>query len=400
MTEASTKPPCFIIIDMWNLLQGARILDLTRLLPGSYATMLLADLGAEVIKIEAPGGGDWLREPSPIFGGTNALFEQINRNKKSLVLDLKAEDGGEVLLRLAERSAALLEGFRPGVASRLGVDYAAVRKRNPRIVYCSLSGYGQTGPYRDRPGHDLNYVGEAGLLGIDNGQGPRVPQLPFSDLAGSLFAALTMAAGMMGAAESGTGAYIDIGMSHTIVSLLTLHFAQMFQSGKPPSLINAYLLGGHPGYNVYRASDGKYVTVAALELKFWKLLCATLGCSQYMDHQHDLERREEILAAFRAVFATRPREQWVERLAEADVPVGAVRTLPEVEEGEQAEARGFFHQEPSGAKEVAFPAEIHGARESADRAAPKLGEHTDEILELAGYSVSDITRLRRSGVVG
>jgi len=385
---------------MWNLLQGARVLDLTRLLPGGYATMLLADLGADVIKIEAPNGGDWTREPSPIFGGSNALFAQINRNKKSLVLDLKAEDGREVLLRLAERSAGLVEGFRPGVAARLGIDYGAVRKRSPRIVYCSLSGYGQTGPYRDRPGHDINYVGEAGLLGVNNGQEPHVPPLPFSDLAGGIFTALTLAAGMKGAAETGTGAYIDLGMSDTIVSLLTVHFAQMFQAGRPPSLVDAYLLGGHPCYTVYRAADGKHLTVGSLEPKFWKSLCEALGRPQYAGQQHDPGVREKMLADFRAVFATRARDEWVEALAAADVPVGAVRTLAAVERGEQAEARGLFHQRASGIKEVAFPAEIHGVHESADRPAPRLGEHTDEMLGLAGYSAREIAELRGRGVVG
>ena len=399
---------------MWNLLQGARVLDLTRLLPGSYATLLLADLGAEVIKIEAPlpqrsttglvgdpgpGAVDWLREPSAIFGGTNALFGQINRNKKSLVLNLKAEGGREVLLRLAERSAALLEGYRPGVVARLGIDYSAVRQRNPRIVYCSLSGYGQTGPYRDRPGHDINYVGEAGLLGVDNGEPPRVPPLPFADLAGGIFTALTMAAGMKGAVETGAGTYIDLGMADTIVSLLTVHFAQMFQAGRPPLLADAYLLGGHPCYAVYRTSDGQHVTAGALEPKFWKLLCEALGRPQYAEHQHDLGMREKILADFRAVFATRTREQWVEALSAADVPVGAVKTLAEVERGEQAEARGLFHQRGSQMKEVAFPAEIHGAHESPDRPAPGLGEHTDEVLGLAGYSAEEIIELRRRGVV-
>ncbi len=399
---------------MWNLLQGARVLDLTRLLPGGYATMLLADLGAEVTKIEAPppqrsktgfvgdpspGVGDWTREPSPIFGGTNALFAQINRNKKSLVLNLKSHEGREVLLRLAEHSEALLEGFRPGVVARLGIDYGAVRKRNPRIVYCSLSGYGQTGPNRDRPGHDLNYVGEAGLLGVASGQEPRVPPLPFADLAGSIFTALTMAAGMKGAAESGAGAYIDLGMADTIVSLLTVHFAQMFQAGRPPSLADAYLLGGHPCYTVYRTSDGKHLTVGALEPKFWKSLCEALGRPQYVEQQHEGELREKMLADFRAVFATRTRDQWVEALAAADVPVGAVRTLDEVVGGEQAEARGLFHQRASGTKEVAFPAEIHGAHESADGPAPRLGEHTDEVLGLAGYSAQEIVGLRQRGVV-
>ena len=384
---------------MWNLLQGARVLDLTRLLPGGYATMLLADLGAELIKIEAPHGGDWSREPLPVFGGTNALFAHINHNKKSLVLDLKTDEGREVLLRLAERSEAVLEGFRPGVAARLGIDYGAVRKRNPGIVYCSLSGYGQTGPYRDRPGHDINYVGEAGLLGIDNGEEPRVPPLPFADLAGALFAVLTMVAGMKGAAETGAGAYIDVGMSDTVVSLLTPHFAQMLATGRAPSLADAYLLGGHPCYTVYRAADGKHLTVGALEPKFWKSLCEALGRPQYGDHQHDLGMREEILKDFRAVFATRTRDEWVRILAKADVTVGAVRTLPEVEGGEQTEARGLFHQRSSGLKEVAFPAEIHGAHESPDNPAPKLGEHTDQVLQLAGYSSGEIAGLRRRGVV-
>jgi crotonobetainyl-CoA:carnitine CoA-transferase CaiB-like acyl-CoA transferase len=385
---------------MWNLLQGVRVVDLTRLLPGGYATMLLADLGAEVVKIETPGVGDWTREPSPIFGGTNALFAQINRNKKSLVLDLKADEGREVLLRLAERSAALVEGFRPGVAARLGIDYGAVRKRNPRIVYCSLSGYGQTGPNRDRPGHDINYVGEAGLLGVNNGQKPCVPPLPFSDLTGAIFTALTMAAGMKGAADTGAGAYIDLSMSDTIVSLLTVHFAQMFQAGKPPSLADAYLLGGHPCYTVYRTADGQHLTVGALEPKFWKSLCEALGCPQYTGKQHDPGMREQILADFRTIFATRARDEWVEALAAADVPVGAVRTLAEVERGDQAEARGLFHQRAFGVKEVAFPAEIHGAHESVDRPAPKLGEHTDEVLGLAGYSAREIVELRGRGVVG
>jgi crotonobetainyl-CoA:carnitine CoA-transferase CaiB-like acyl-CoA transferase len=385
---------------MWNLLQGSRVLDLTRLLPGGYATMLLADLGAEVIKIETPGTGDWTREPSPVFGGTDALFAQINRNKKSLALNLKAEAGREVLLRLAERSAALLEGFRPGVAARLGIDYGAVRKRNPRIVYCSLSGYGQTGPYRDRPGHDINYVGEAGLLGVDNGEEVRVLPLPFSDLAGAIFSALTLAAGMKGASETGTGAYIDLGMSDTIVSMLTVHFAQMFQTGLPPSPADAYLLGAHPCYTVYRAADGKYLTVGALEPKFWQSLCEALGRPQYAEQQHNAGMREKMLADFRGVFATRTRDQWIEALTAADVPAGAVRTLAEVERGEQAEARGLFHEGAAGRKEVAFPAEIHGAHESPDRPAPGLGEHTDEVLRLAGYSAGEIAGMRERGIVG
>jgi alpha-methylacyl-CoA racemase len=384
---------------MWNLLQGARVLDLTRLLPGGYASMLLADLGAEVIKIEAPGTGDWMRESSPVFGGTNTLFGQINRNKQSVVLDLKTNDGREVLLRLADSSAALVEGFRPGVAARLGIDYGAVRKHNPQLVYCSLSGYGQTGPYRDRPGHDLNYVGEAGLLGVDNGQEPRVPALPFSDLVGGIFTALTVAAGMKGAAESGAGAYIDLGMSDTIVSLLTVHFAQMFQAGTAPSLADAYLLGGHPCYMVYRTAEGKHLTVGALEPKFWRSLCQALGRELYAERQHDLGMRQTILADFRAVFASRSREEWVEALAAADVPVGAVRTLAEVEHGEQAEARGLFHQAADGMQTVAFPAAIHGAHESPDRPSPKLGEHTDEVLRLAGYSAAQIAELRGRGVV-
>ena len=384
---------------MWNLLNKARVLDLTRLLPGSYATMLLADLGAEVIKIEAPGVGDWSREPSPIFGDTNALFANINRNKKSLVLDLKAEGGSEVLLRLAERSAALLEGFRPGVADRQGIGYAALRKRNPRIVYCSLSGYGQTGPYRDRPGHDINYVGEAGLLGVNNGQEPRVPPLPYSDLAGAIFTALAMAAGMKGAAETGTGTYIDLGMSDTIVSLLTPHFAQMFRTGRPPSLSDAYLLGGHPCYTVYRTSDGKYVTIGALEQKFWKSLCEALGHPEYADHQHDDGMREKVMGDFRKIFVTRTRDEWVEDLCAADVPIGAVKTLDEVPESDQAEARGLFHQRGPSMKEVGFPAEIHGAHESPDDPAPKLGEHADAVLGMAGYSREEIVALRGRGVV-
>jgi alpha-methylacyl-CoA racemase len=227
-----------------------------------------------------------------------------------------------------------------------------------------------------------------------------VPPLPFSDLAGALFAALTLAAGMKGAAETGAGAYIDVGMSDTIVSLLTPHFAQMLQTGRPPTLADAYLLGGHPCYALYRASDDKYLTVGALEPRFWKSLCEALDHPQYVDHQHDMGLRKKILADFRAAFATRTRDEWVSMLAAADVMVGAVRTLPQVERGEQAEARGLFHQRPSGMKEVAFPAEIHGAHESPDAPAPAAaGEHTDQVLQLAGYSFEEIAALRRQHAV-
>jgi crotonobetainyl-CoA:carnitine CoA-transferase CaiB-like acyl-CoA transferase len=204
---------------------------------------------------------------------------------------------------------------------------------------------------------------------------------------------------MKGAAETGAGAYIDLGMSDTIVSLLTVHFAQMFQTGRPPSPADAYLLGGHPCYTVYGAADGKHLTVGALEAKFWKSLCEALGRSQYVEQQHDSGLREKILADFRAVFATRTRDQWVEALAAADVPVGAVRTLDEVVDSQQSEARGLFRQRGPGMKEVAFPAEIHGAHESPDGPAPELGEHTDEMLGLAGYSAREIADLRQQGVV-
>jgi len=177
-----------------------------------------------------------------------------------------------------------------------------------------------------------------------------------------------------------------------------VHFAQMFQTGRPPSSADAYLLGGHPGYTVYRAADGKHLTVGALEPKFWQSLCEALGRPQYAGHQHDVGMRERMLADFRAVFATRTRDEWVDALAAADVPVGAVKTLAEVERAEQAAARGLFHQRASGMKEVAFPAEIHGAHESADRPAPKLGEHTDEVLGSAGYSAEEIAGMRRRGV--
>lgn len=380
---------------MWNLLRGARVLDLTRLLPGGYATMLLADLGAEVIKIEELGRGDWMREPSPVFGGSNALFAQLNRNKKSVALNLKDGEGREVLLRLAQKSDALLEGFRPGVAKRLGIDYEAVRARNAHIVYCSLSGYGQTGPLRKVPGHDINYVAEAGLLGIDTGEAPRCLPLPFADMAGGLFTALAMVAAIKGE----TGAYIDLAMSDTIVSLLVPHFAQMFQTGKTPTPDAAYLLGGHPSYTVYCAADGKYLTVGALEPKFWRSLCETLGRPQYIDRQYDPALRETMLADFRALFATRERDEWVRRLMAADVPVAAVKTLAEVERSEQSEARGLFREVARELKEVAFPAEVHGAHEAPDRPAPQLGEHTREVLARAGYSEAEISGLRERGVV-
>lgn len=379
---------------MWNLLSGTRILDLTRLLPGPYGTQLLADLGAEVIRVENPGAADWFRQPSPAFGSSPALFPLLNRNKKSLTLNLKAPKGREAFLRLAEHSDAILEGFRPGVVQRLGIDYEAVRASNPRIVYCSLSGYGQTGPNRGAPGHDLNYVAMAGLLGLNLAEGPLHLPLPVSDLAGGLFAALSMVAALHKAAREGKGAYIDIAMSDTIVSLLTVHFAHMFGASTEPTPANSILFCEQPCYSIYRAADGKHFTVGALEPKFWASLCQLMGVPEYADRQFEVAAYPEMLRKFRAAFATRTRSEWLEKLAAADVPAGPVNTLAEAEHGEQAQARGLFFSLGSAGKQVAFPAQIHGACQVEDAPAPRLGQHTHELLASIGYSGDEIEKLR------
>lgn len=387
---------------MWDFLEGTRILDLSRLLPGPYATLLLADLGAEVIKIEEPGIGDPLRAMPPLVEGWSYRFAMLNRNKKSAAINLKTQGGRELFLRMAQRADAILETFRPGVMERLGLDYNSLRAANPKIIYCSLSGYGQKGPYRERVGHDLNYIGLAGLLSLTGKVKPEIPGAPVADLAGAMFAALTMLAALQRRAHTGTGAYLDLAMTDTVFSWLTIHLAELFGTGVAPTPTGSVLLGAFPCYAIYETADGHQLTVGALEPKFWQSLCIALGRSHYTPHQFNSEIRDEIFRDLQGIFKTKTRESWLEFFSGDKVPVAPVNNLPEAVADPQILHRGLVESvNLSGVefKQVAYPAHFEGARERPHQPPPRLGQNTREVLRELGCKEEEIEALRLRDVI-
>lgn len=387
---------------MRDLLAGIRVLDLTRLLPGPYATLLLADLGAEVIKIEEPKTGDPVRYVPPFVNNKSYRFLLLNRNKKSLTLNLKPTKGREIFLKLAQISDAILEGFRPGVAERLGIDYEAVRQVKPDIIYGSLTGFGQNGPYRERAGHDINYIALAGLLSLTGHERPVIPGVPVADLAGGMFAALTILAALIRRNRSHQGAYIDLSMTDCVLSWLSIHAAEYFSTGQSPKPSEMVLTGGFPCYAIYETKEGRFIAIGALEEKFWANLCRALGKEAYIPHQFSKEKREEIFASLKKLFKTKTRDEWLAFFDHRQIPISSVNDLEEALDDPQIRHRGLLKEldtENKKIKQIDFPAKFAEAFERQDQIAPALGEHTEKILKALGYNQNELDKLRREGVI-
>ncbi|MGH2808463.1 MAG: CaiB/BaiF CoA transferase family protein [Actinomycetota bacterium] len=388
-------------------LSGVKILDLTRLLPGGYATLLLADLGADVLKVEEPGKGDYIRWTPPIVGEFSASHIALNRNKRSMTLNLKSEEGREVFLTLAESYDVVIESFRPGVMDRLGVGWDALRGRNERLVYCAISGYGQDGPRAQVAGHDNNYVGYAGVLGIigEEGRRPALPGVQVGDLGGGgMAAAISILAALFKREITGTGDFCDVSMSDGALSWLTIHAGNYVATKENPERERMHLSGLYPCYRVYPAADG-WLTVGALEPQFWAALCEAIARPDLAGDAFAMgERRDEVIAELGDLFATKTRAGWMEHFGDRDVCVAPVYDFAETFADEHNRARGMiFDAEVPGAgpwSHVGNPLKLQSNElDAMRRPPPKMGEHTEEVLAEAGVTQERIEELRAGGVI-
>ena len=397
--------------DACGPLAGLRVLDLTRLLPGPVATMHLADLGAEVVKIEDTGAGDYARAMGPGESaaggrGDSLFFRLVNRNKKSLRLDLKQMAGVDVFLRLARDADVIFESFRPGVVDKLGIGYAAVRAINPRIVYCAITGYGQTGPWADRAGHDINYLATAGLLdqiGSHDGKHsgtPAIPNLQVGDLlGGALTPLLGVLAAVIGARVSGKGSHVDVAMTDAVLAHTLFPLVTTLVHGQPAPRGADLLTGGVPCYGVYRTADDRYLAVGALEPKFWQALCAAIGRDDLVPFGLATgSEGRRVKAELASVLAAKSLADWEPVFAAADCCVTPILRLDEAMRHPQIVAREMM-VEVGGVTQYAPPFKLSAWRWAAATPAPAAGADSDAVLQAAGYAESEIERLRNSGVI-
>ena len=390
-------------------LEGIKILDLTRLLPGPYGTMLLGDLGAEVIKIEEPERGDYYRWTPPYLNEVSSRHLLLNRNKKSITLNLKVPEGKKILFKMVEQGAdVLIEQFRPGVMDRLGVGYKDLEKINPGIIYCSLTGYGQNGSYRDLASHDLNYIGLAGILGLTGQKGgaPVIPGIQIADLiGGGLYSVIGILTALVARQKTGRGQYIDISMFDGVVSLLPDGATVYFAEGKAPGPGERRLTGGLPQYQVYQTSEGKYLAVGALEEKFWANLCRLIGRPEWAERiPRELEPRgEEIKKELAGIFRTKTQKEWLDLLMHEDTCVTAVQSLDEVFIDPHVRSRQMVvettHPKAGRVRQIGVPIKFSDTPGEIRMPAPEIGEHTGEILRQLGYTPEEMDRLRKAGVI-
>jgi len=389
-------------------LEGIRVLDLSRLLPGPYCSLILADMGAEVIKVEEPGFGDYIRWIPPMIRGRSYRYLILNRNKKSITLDLKSSEGKEVFLKLVSKSDVVLESFRPGVAKRLKISYDELRAVNPRIIYCAISGYGQDGPYRDLPGHDVDYIGYGGALGITGKKGelPVIPGVQIADIGGGgMLAAISILTAIVARTKTGIGQFVDVSMLDGVVSWLTIHAAEYFGEGKAPERGKMILSGGLAAYNVYETKDRKFLTLGILEEWFWKNLCKALGRDDLSRvNFFDPNQQSRLFLILRKTFRTKPLGDWINILNAADVPCGPVNTIEDVFKDPQVLHRNMLmeieHPIAGKVKQIGIPIKLSETPGGVRSPPPELGQHTEEVLtQIAGLTKDEVNRLQKAKII-
>ena len=398
-------------------LEGIKVLDFCRNAPGMFCTMILADLGADVLMVERPM--DEARSAyEAIVAGINspederrhASFNALQRNKRSVALNLKDPEAQKIFHQLAETADVMVEGFRPGVMDRLGAGYTKVKELNPRAVYCSVSGYGQDGPYAQMAGHDINYISFAGALGLisssDDGK-PAVPLNLMADYAGGgLCGAVGVLAALMAREKTGQGQYLDIAMTEGVLYMLCGLVSDMLARGVPVAAQSNRLNGGAPYYNVYRTKDGKYFSIAAIEPWFWENLCRALDLEELLPHQEATgAKKQEVIRALEEAFLTKTRDEWFETLREQNISVGKVYSLDEALDDPHTAARGMVVEVeapgvPEGkVRQVGIPIRLSETPGQVRHVGSVTGQHTADVLKELGFDGAAVADLMRRQVV-
>lgn len=378
-------------------LEGIKVLDLSRTVPGPFCTMVLADMGADVTKIEAPGYQMGMLPDQE----KQAAYDFLSRNKRSIVLDLKTAEAREIFHKLATNADVVMEAFRPGVAKKLGVDYNTISKLNPRIVYCSLTGFGQDGPYRDLPGHDPNYTSVGGAVGLtgDKKGDPVIIRAALGDIGSALHAVIGILCALMARDKTGRGQYVDISMTDSVLSFLTISLLRYFREGFIPKR-------GWPSptINVWKTKDGKFVSTGLIEPYFWERFCRALGREDLIPHQRAKGKKlQEVHSAIRETFLTKTRDEWFQIMKDADTCVSPVLELDEVVNDPQLLSRDMFpeldHPTEGKVRQLGIAIKLSETPAKFRGFAPIIGQHTEEILQGLGYSQQQIEELRKSGAI-
>ncbi|QQK81980.1 CoA transferase [Salicibibacter cibi] len=364
-------------------LSGIRVLDLTRLLPGPYATMLLADFGAEVIKIEEPNVGDYARVTPPMVDENSALFHSLNRNKKSVTFDLKATEGKDNFLKLAETADVVVESFRPGVMDRLGIGYETLKDINPGLIFCAITGYGQTGPYAQFSGHDINYLSYAGILHLmgKTNEKPTVPSVQIADIGGGAYPALVgILLALLEKQQTGRGQFIDISMLDGVIAWLQTMLPEYFVKKQSIQKEKLPLAGRNACYEVYETKDGRWLSVGALEPKFWKAFCEEIGKEAFIPLQFaPIAEQHRLKAEIQAVISEKDLSEWMDVFQDREACVAPLLTIEEVTLDPQVLEREMV-QSVNDVQHIGFPIKLSERPASIRSVAPRLGEHTDDIM--------------------
>jgi crotonobetainyl-CoA:carnitine CoA-transferase CaiB-like acyl-CoA transferase len=387
-------------------LKGIKVFDLSRLLPGGFCSMMLGDFGAEVVKVEEPGRGDYVRWTPPFLDGQSAYFLSINRNKRSMVLDLKNPKGTDVFLRLARGADVVLESFRPGVMDRLGIGYQHIARVNPRIIYCSISAFGQSGPYRHREGHDLNCLALAGLLSITGIKGGPliIPGIQLSDYAGGMMGVIAILIALTGRQKNGRGQYCDISMLDTVASWMGMPMIKYLADGVLPGPQGSMFNGALACYNVYQTKDDHYVVLGAMEEKFWKSFCNLIERKDLIPLQWEGQAiQEKMREELSLLFRKKKRAEWLKLLDGQGTCFSPVLNIEEAFQFPPLRERGMFQgiQRKGGKKflQVGFPIKISKTPAAYSIPPPRMGQDSRSVLQKAGFSLQEIQLLEEEGIL-